>query len=337
MTVELPADIGITRPMWGVLVVFGVLALFPFVLPAWLFGTLEMNLFVRIFILALFATSANLLFGYSGLLTLGHAAFYGMGAYVLVLTLEGTIPVGGGYFTAVIVSLFFVTVLAAVMGIVCVQKGEFHFALLTLAFSMLLFQIAREWKSVTRGGDGLIFPNVAIELGIVSFGVRDTLPYYLFTLVVVTACLVALWYVTKTPLGELFLAVRENPERARFVGVRVTRVRWLSFIIGGVFGGVAGILIAPVNFVVSPQMFHWLVSADPLLVILIGGPYTFVGPLVGAAVFAGLEHTLSGFTQFWRIALGALLVPIVIYLPGGIAGYFADRRPNVHDYLERFR
>jgi branched-chain amino acid transport system permease protein len=315
-----------------------VLLVSPLVLPSWLFGASEMSLLIRIFVLMLFATSTNILLGYSGMLTLGQATFYGVGAYVLVFGLNGTLPLPvNGYFASVVASLIVVGAVAAVIGFISVQKGDFYFALLTLAFSMLIYQVATQWRELTRGGDGLIFPSASINLGFVTFGVTDTQPYYLFTVVVVIVCLLALWYVTKTPLGELFLAIRENAERARFVGVRVKFVKWLAFMVGAVFAGVAGILIAPANFVVSPSLLHWLKSADPILVILIGGPYVFVGPIVGAGVFMALEAFLTPFTSYWRVALGAILIVMVIYFPGGIAGYLLDDETSVFDALEQYR
>ena len=283
------------------------------------------GLLITILILALFGMSFNLLFGYTGILSFGHAAFYGTAAYLIALILKGQVDFlptifQESFLLAFLLTIAVTTLLAAAIGAFCVQRGDIFFAMLTLAFSMMVYEAAFVWNDLTGGSDGTIMPGSEIDLGIVSFDILSVRPYYYFTLFVVSISILILWRIVNSPYGQILKALRENTERSEFVGIRVKRYQWTSFVLSGVFSAVAGALLSARIFVISPGVLHWSTSAQPILVTLIGGPNSFLGPVVGAFVFIGLEEVITQYTIYWQIGLGAILIPIVLFTQGGLVG-----------------
>lgn len=278
---------------------------------------------ITMIIVSLFALSFNLLFGYAGLLSFGHSAFYGFSAYVVALSLAGAIPglpQVESFLIAVALAIVLTTIMSGVMGALCVQRGGIFFAMLTLALSMMLYEIALHWKSVTSGDDGTTLLAPPVDLGVVTFNTLHQNSYYYFSFIIVAVCVYGMYRLVKSPYGELLLALRENPDRSEFVGVNVKFYQWTVFVLSGFFGAVAGALISVQNFVVSPIMLHWSTSAIPVLATLIGGPTAFFGPIVGSIIFVLLEEGLTSITQHWQIGIGLILIPIVLFFPGGIVG-----------------
>lgn len=281
------------------------------------------NVGITMMVVILFAMSFNLLFGYAGLLSFGHSAFYGFSAYIVALSLAGTIPglpAVDSFLVAVALAIIFTTVMSAIMGALSVQRGGIFFAMLTLALSMMLYEIALHWKSVTSGDDGTTLLAPPVDLGVITFDTLNQTSYYYFTFVIVVLCILAMWRIVHSPYGELLLALRENPERSEFVGINVKFYQWTVFVISGFFGGIAGALISVQLFVVSPIVLHWSTSAIPVLATLIGGPTAFFGPVVGGIIFVLLEEGLTSITQHWQIGIGLIIIPIVLFFPGGIVG-----------------
>lgn len=283
-----------------------------------------LGLLISAMVLALFATSFNLLFGYTGLLSFGHAAYFGAGAYTLALVLDGRVTFLPAMFEsfvpAMILAVLAAGVLALVLGFFCVRRGEIYFAILTLAFSMMVYEVVFTWNDFTGGSDGVTVLPTPIELGPLTVNLQNTATFYYLTFVLLVGSLALMWRLVNSPYGELLIAIRENPERATMIGVPVERYQLSSFVIAGLFAGLAGTLFAVRTFIVTPDTLHWSMSAEPVLMTLLGGPSSFLGPVVGALLFVGLEQVLSNVTEHWQFGLGLLLIPIVLFFPDGITG-----------------
>lgn len=328
-TIDAPLVGEVDWRQFGVVGTLVLLLIAPFVLPAFFTGLLLDGI-----ILAVFVLGFNQLFGYTGLLSFGHAAYYGTGAYVAAIVLSREFVPGAlqTMVPAVVVGIVAAVFVAAVFGALCVQRGEIYFAMLTLAFSMMLYRVAIQWKDVTGGVNGLIISSPEVDLVVTSFSVLETIPYYYFTLVIAVATTLGLWRLVNSPYGEVLKTIRENPERAEFIGVPVKRYQWTSFVISGGVCGLAGALASIRIFVITPHSVHWLKSAEPVIITLLGGPGSFVGPLVGTLVFLGLEEILTSLTTYWQFGLGIVLIPIVLYAQDGIVGLVGNR-----DWLARFQ
>lgn len=284
------------------------------------------TLLIEIMILGLFAMSFNLLFGYTGLLSFGHAAYYGAAAYGVGILLSGPIfvPQVNSFVAALLFGVLVGTLLGAIFGAICVQRGDLSFAILTLAFNMLLYEIASQWTSLTGGSDGTLLSPNPVDIGIFTFNPLDQFSYYYFVLAILLGSSWILWRVVNSPYGELLTAIRENPERASFTAVPVKYYQWSAFVISGFFVSIAGSLAATQTYIISPETLHWSKSAEPVIVTLLGGPSIFLGPMIGAVIFVGLEEILTSVTQYWQFGLGIALVLIVIYFPQGVVKELYD-------------
>jgi branched-chain amino acid transport system permease protein len=273
----------------------------------------------EILIMGLFATSFNLLFGFTGLLSFGHAAYFGTGAYIAALLLRDLQP---DFVWVLLAAGLGAGLLAFVIGALCVRLNEVYFAMLTLAFGMMVYVVFHQWRSMTGGTDGVAgFPITALGFG-VHGQLGNPVHYYYLVLVVVAASLFALYRITVSPFGLILRAMRENTERVAFAGVPVYRYRLYAFVLAGAFAGLAGALFSPFNRIAVPEMVHWTQSAEPVLMAILGGASYFFGPLFGAAVFLTLERWITSYTTEWMIYLGIILLLLVIFLPRGILGLF---------------
>ncbi|MBI4608800.1 MAG: branched-chain amino acid ABC transporter permease, partial [Candidatus Rokubacteria bacterium] len=246
----------------------------PFLLPPF-----YLLLATEILIFTLFASSFNLLFGYTGLLSFGHAAYFGVGAYCAGLLLRDlgvpmlvAIPLGG----------LLAALAALIIGYFCVRLDEIYFAMLTLAFAQILHSVVWHWNEVTGGSDGLdMIPRPPLKFFGLTLDIGSMTGFYYFTLIIVAFGLSILWKIIDSPFGLALKAIRENAIRGEFVGIRVTRYRLAAFVISGAFSGLAGALFAPFQRAVTPEAVYWTTSADPVLMSLLGGTRVFLGPAVG--------------------------------------------------------
>ncbi len=322
-----------TRLQW-IIITLSILGLF--LLP-WLLSPFNLVLLTEILLMGLFALSFNLLFGYTGLLSFGHAAYFATGAYVCGYLLKHSAPLLLGILAGVIAA----SILAAGFGYLSVGLDRIYFAMLTLAFSMMVYTIIFQWREVTGGSDGITGIFVT-DLGIpgVSLKLQGFSAYYYFSLILVVIATYILWRITHSPFGELLQASRENAQRLLFVGIDVRQLRWIAFILAGGFAGLAGALWSPFQRVANPEIAHWTFSATPVLMTILGGYRRFAGPVVGATLFIGLEHWLQSnqgyFWQWlaswplfpdtlverqlnlWHLFLGLLLLPLILGFPGGV-------------------
>src|SRR3990170_3536480 len=284
----------------------GALLALPFVLP--LFYVL---LSMEIIILSLFSLSLNLLVGYTGMVSFGHAAYFALGAYTVgLLVKEVGVAMPWAFLAAPVVAALG----AAVFGFFCVRRTHAYFVMLTLAFSQILWAITHKWYGLTGGDNGIIGIWPARWIAAPEH-------YYYFVLAVAGACTLVLWRLVESPFGYTLQAIRENPQRAEFIGVPVRRYQFIVFVIAGFFAGVAGALFAYFNGSVFPEFAFWIKSAEPLVAVIIGGTYYFWGPVAGSVVFKLLDTLITRYTEHWQIVLGALILLIVLVFPTGVTGF----------------
>ena len=268
------------------------------------------DLTTEILIYALFALSLNVLIGYSGNISFGHAAYFAIGGYTcaILLTTYG-LPLIIAMPAAVVLS----GLAAAFVGYFCVKLTDIYFAMLTLAFGMLVWAVAFKWRAVTGGDDGFVGVNVPDFIG-------DRYAFFYFTLFIVTASTALLWLICHSAFGRTLVAVRENRIRAGFIGVNTTRLRHTAFVVAGTFAGIAGALFAMYNRGVYVESAFWTESGQVLIMALLGGLYSFFGPALGAAVLYTLQVGINQYTEYWPVVLGLILLVILMFLPDGIIG-----------------
>lgn len=292
--------------LWAVVALVALAV--PFVAPEfWILIAVEMLAF------ALYATSFNLLLGYGGMLSFGQPAYFGLGAYACAILLT---KLGWPVWVALLAAPVTGAVAAAIVGYFSVRLTGIYFAMLTFAFQMLFYTIALKSRPLTNGDDGIT--------GIVRPGLLDDPAwYYGFVLVVVAACLYALYRITISPFGQTLRATREHPRRVQYLGVDVRRHQWATFVIAGAFAAVAGALFALSTRSVFPDWLYWTASAVPVVMAVLGGLRQFAGPILGAVVYVALETVISGYTTYWPFFMGAVIVALVLLLPNGLLGWRA--------------
>ena len=277
----------------------------------------------EILIMGLLAVSFNLLLGYTGLLSFGHGAFFGLGAYTCALLLQAGhqnlfLLLGAGMLVALLAALL--------IGFFSVRLDEIFFAMITLGMGMLFFSIAHNWLAVTGGSDGLpVFALPVLNLAgrEFTFYAPNSMYYLVFTTVL--AGIVLLWLVVHSPFGLILRALRENKQRVAFIGGNIRLLRIVAFAVSGSFAGLAGVLFCLFNSMATPEFMHWSFSAKPVIMSIIGGTGVFLGPLFGAAIFFGLEQLIIHFTENWMFFLGIVLIPIVLFFPQGVFGTLRNR------------
>jgi branched-chain amino acid transport system permease protein len=272
-------------------------------------------LLIDILIFALFCLSLNLLVGVGGMPSFGHAAYYAVGGYTAALL---SARLGVPMPVAVASGPVAAAVAAAVFGYFCVRLTPTYFIMLTLAFAQLVYAVILKTYHVTGGENGLSGVRPPPELS-------APLHYYYFTLIVVLLCGWLLYRIAHSPFGYCLRAIRDNAQRAEYVGLPVRRYRWYAFIIAGFFAGVAGTLFAFYNGSVSPQMAFWTTSARPLIAVVVGGVSSFWGPIAGAIVLQLLETQLSRFTANWPLVLGLVTLGVALFFQRGLAGLVVGR------------
>ncbi len=283
------------------------------------------HLATEILILGLLATAFNLLFGGTGLLSFGQAAFFATGAYAAAFVLKG---VAVSMPLALLAGALAGAGTSFIVGALSVRRNEIYFAMLTLAFGQLFAVVYLQASHITGGADGIAgIPRP--RLGSAAFGVSlaPTLNYYLFTLAIVAAAMWALWRVSRSPLGLTLAAIRENPARTAYLGISMRRYRLAAFTIAGAFSGLAGALFAPFQGTVVPDFANWMMSAEPVLMTLLGGAGSFFGPLLGAVIFVALKDTLGSWTEYWPLVLGTIVVLLILLLPDGPLGFITRVLP----------
>ena len=273
-------------------------------------------------IFAIAGLGFNLLLGYTGLLSFGHSAYFGVGAYAVAFMVK--------YLHVQSMELFLIgTVVAsllvtALFGYVCVRYTRIFFSILTLALSQVLWSLAFKFFWVTGGTDGLRVPTPKL-LGVATAEHEDKIQflshsYYYYVLALFVGCVAVMWLIVHSPFGKALQAIRDNETRARFVGIRIRRYRFVAFLVSGVFTAIAGALWVPLNGLTTPDALVWTFSGEIVFMSVLGGFRNFTGPIVGAVVYNYLKDFAVGFTVYWQTLMGVVLVVLVLMLPTGIVG-----------------
>jgi branched-chain amino acid transport system permease protein len=302
------------RPVLAFALVFAV---FPFVVPYKALAT-------QVLIYGLFALGYNLLYGYTGLLSFGHAAYWGLGAYGTGIALA-RLQIGS-LWGALGAGLLLAGVGGIIVGFFCLRRRGIYFAMLSLAFAQLLYFIAFHLADVTGGDDGLRGVGVPpLRLPGVTLALDSSLAFYYFAFSIVTLAMLALKRILDSPFGAVLQAIRENSDGAVACGYDIRRIKLLSFVFSALFCGLAGGLDALRLGVVPVESLYWTTSGQVVIMTLLGGAGTFFGPFVGATTFLVLEDRLSVVTESWPLFIGLIFMAFVLFLPKGIWGTLLAR------------
>jgi branched-chain amino acid transport system permease protein len=270
----------------------------------------------------------NLLFGYTGLVSFGHALFVGIGAYTgAFLTTHAGIR---SLEVIVLVAAVLGALTAALVGLLCVRYVKIYFGMLTLAFGMVFYTFLLKFYRLTGGDEGMqVLRPLLLGLNLDAMPKTAYLvgPYYYYCLGVLVVAAAVMWRIVHSPFGLCLRTIRDNPTKAEALGVSVTRYRWYAFVISAVFAAVGGALLGPPTGNVDPTLAYWTHSGSLVFMALLGGFASFFGPVLGAFVFIFLQDAVMSVVPYWRLVFGAILAVIVIFAPGGLMGLFTRRGP----------
>ena len=273
----------------------------------------------RVLVLGLAAMALNFLLGFTGVLSFGHAAYFGLGAYGAGMAIKYLAP---NTPLSIVIGVVLGTLAGALIGALIVKLRGVYFAMVTIAFAQVFFFIAIRWNAVTGGDDGLTgWHRHALNLGFGKIDIlnNDKAFYYLVLLLFAIAVgLMAL--LLRSPFGRTLLAIRENERRARFLGLPIEQHIWLSFVISCLFASLAGTLFALLSNFIDPHSLHWSQSGNFVIMAVLGGMRSFWGPLVGAAIFVVLQDFVSSHTENWMSIIGLFFVLVVMFFPRGVLG-----------------
>jgi branched-chain amino acid transport system permease protein len=295
--------------------------------PFWLVGLGGyVELGTRVVIYALAAMALNFLLGYTGVLSFGHAAYFGLGGYGTAMTIKFLYPSTP---LALLVGVAVATVAAGLIGLLIVRLRGVYFAMVTIAFGQVFYFIAFKWSSVTGGDDGLsAWQWQPIDLGVATLDILgNNKALYYFVLAVFAVCVGAMAFLLRSPFGRTLMAIRENERRARFLGIPIDRHIWFSWVISCFFVSVAGGLYALLSDFIDPRAIRWDQSGNFVIMAVLGGMRSYWGPLIGAAIFLVLQDYISSHTENWMSFVGLFFVLIVLFFPRGVLGLI--KRKNV--------
>ena len=267
-----------------------------------------------VLVTGLLATSLNLVLGYGGIYQFHHAAFYGVGAYTTALILTKTsLPVWLAFAAAPLTAAFF----GLLIGLICARLSSLHFGMLQISLGSLIWAVVYRWYDFTGGDDGIH--------GIpVPSAISGTTSAYYFILALTSLCLLLLFIIIKSPYGRILQALRDNPERCEAIGVNVTRHRIIGMVVAALFAGVAGSLFVTLEGSVFPDLLSWTLSLEILIMCLLGGWFTFFGPMLGAGLIITLRTVAGNYTEYWTLILGLMMMLTIFFLPKGVLGYVND-------------
>lgn len=309
---------GRARMLTGLAALLAVAAVTPHTTPFLLMlGT-------RIMILAILAMSLDLLLGFTGIASLGHAAFLGLGAYLTaILAVRYDFGLGWNFWLVVLGGILAGAATAAVFAAFALRARGVYFLMITLALSQCVWGLAYRWDSLTGGDNGLNLPHRPV-FGPIDLG-NDTTFFYL-VLTFFALSLLLLYVFVESPFGRSLVGIREHEVRMRILGYNVWLHKYIAFIVSGAFAGLAGVLWAHVSSEVSPQDVTLTTSVDALLMVVLGGPGTLLGAVLGAVIVLLLREYLSTIVPWWPYVLGAMYIATISYLPDGVLGAFRQRR-----------
>jgi branched-chain amino acid transport system permease protein len=299
---------GTAKTNWAVMVALAIAAM---IIPV-VTSEATVILVSEILVLAVFATSINLLLGYAGMIPFGHGAFYGAGAYCCAILLKKVgLPLG----PALILSPILTAVIGMIVGLFCIRLVGLRFAMLSLAFGQIVWAVIYKWYSFTGGDDGII------DIPLPSFVYNTTICYY-FIAALVAVALFILWTIVNSPFGWTLEAIRENTQRVYAIGSNAKGLQLLAFVISSFFAGLAGALYVLISHNAFPEYAFWTKGGEGIIMVVLGGMFSFLGPMVGAFVMVFLNTFILGKTEYWPFFLGTILLVIMMFAPQGITGMF---------------
>jgi branched-chain amino acid transport system permease protein len=280
-------------------------------------------------VMSLLALSFNLLFGYMGQLSFGQAAFYGLGGYTVAMLMT---KAHFNFWLSIVAGVLIASIIGLIVGYFCVRLRGIYFAVLTLAFGQLIFFIVFKWHNFTGGDDGIqgVFPPELL---------KSPTSYYYFILLVFLASTFIIWRLLHSPFGQTIQSMRENSERTEFLGINIARYQLITFVIAAAIAGLAGAIWVPFYRSVAPSYLTWIKSGEPVMAAILGGPSIFYGPILGMFIMTFFHSWVLGFTIYWPVVMGALILFIIFFLPGGILGFIQEkvnqRRERLNQLVEK--
>lgn len=311
------------KSLWPIGAIFIVLLILPLILHR--FYTYILSL---IFVTSLLAMSLNLVVGHGGLFQFHHAVFYGLGAYTVALMLTKTsLPVWFGFIAGPIVA----ALVGLLIGWFCVRLTRLYFGMLQISLGSLIWAIVFRWYSFTGGDDGIH----GIPMPPMLSSLNNA---YHFILIILVICLIGLYLILESPFGRTLQAIRDNPQRCEAIGINVRRHQLMAIVIATFFAGVAGVLFVVLEGSVFPDLLFWVLSLEIFIMCLLGGWFTFAGPVLGAAIMVALRTFVGIYTEYWTLILGVILILLIFFLPEGVMGYFVEKlSPRLQEAAERGR
>ncbi len=298
------------RSLWASVILFLILLALPPVIPRYYTYILSV-----IFVMALLSMSLNMVVGHGGLFQFHHGVFYGVGAYTFALSLvKAKLPM----WLCFAVSPIAAALVGFLIGWFCVRLTQLYFGMLQISLGSLLWAITFRWYDLTGGDDGI--HGIAVP----SFLSSTTNVYY-FVLFFFVFCLIVMYLIFKSPFGTTLQAVRDNPARCSAVGINVKRHQLMGIVIATFFAGVAGVLFVVLERSVFPELLFWVLSLEIFIMCLLGGWFTFAGPVIGAAITVALRTFVGAYTEYWTLILGCLLILLIFFLPEGVMGFLEQR------------
>ncbi len=298
------------KSIWPLAVIFIILLILPSIIPRFYTYILAV-----IFVTALLAMSLNMVVGHGGLFQFHHGAFYGVGAYTVALMATKTsLPIWVGFIAGPIMA----ALAGLIIGLFCVRLTRLYFGMLQISLGSLLWAIVFRWYSLTSGDDGIHgIPMPPI--------ISSQNSAYYFILILLTICLIVLYLIFKSPFGVTLQAIRDNPERCEAIGINVRRHQLIGIVIATFFAGIAGVLFVVLEGSVFPDLLFWVYSLEIFIMCLLGGWFTFAGPIFGAAIMVSLRTFASIYTEYWTLILGVILILLIFFLPEGVWGYIQEK------------
>jgi branched-chain amino acid transport system permease protein len=279
-----------------------------------------------IYVTALLAMSLNMVVGHGGLFQFHHAVFYGVGAYAVALMLTKTsLPMWIGFIVGPVVA----AVTGLIIGWFCVRLTRLYFGMLQISLGSLIWAVVFRWYSFTGGDDGIHgvpMPSLISSLN----------SSYYFILITLVVCLILMYMILKSPFGSTLQAIRDNSQRCEAVGINVRRYQLGGIVVATFFAGVAGVLFVALERSVFAEMLFWVLSLEIFIMCLLGGWFTFAGPILGAAITVALRTFVGKYTEYWTLILGIILILVIFFLPEGVMGFFQELfKPGTKEVAER--
>jgi len=303
------------------IIIFLVLLILPSFIPR--FYTYILAL---IFVTSLLAMSLNLVVGHGGMFQFHHGVFYGVGAYTVALMLKKTsLPMWTGFIAGPIVA----AIIGLIIGWLCVRLSRLYFGMLQISLGSLIWVIVFRWYTFTGGDDGIF----GIPMPSLFSSLKNS---YYFILIILAICLILMYMILKSPFGGTLQAIRDNPQRCEAIGINVRRHQLIAIVIATFFAGIAGVLFVALERSVFTDLLFWTLSLEIFIMCLLGGWFTFAGPILGAAIMVALRTFVGIFTEYWTLILGIVLILIIFFLPEGVMGYVQKLfKPRAKEVAER--